>query len=432
MRLYRPKDPPKPHRNVTDCPLGSPSSSSSSPGPPTPHKLKRAAEAVSKQISGHNAMVSRFKEMRLPRPPMFTTASATPPQTDRSHPAKQSKATKRSSNSQNIPPARSPIPKAPSSSVRPTQRTVLSALNPNARLGSPAKPPGLGFGRSTARTTKVPTPLSATIRSKSVQSQVLIHSPLQNAVTPSTASPTTPPSTRTNFADIILPSASSECDIDEPLLPKSCFRTLEDDPESEDDLFEGVELSSSDGIEVQVAKIFAVGLGPASETDVVRRGEMPPPKATPEASVACMPEPMSAAVEWWQPPATRGSEAARGSGPTTPDQKQVVCVPPDVPSQFLSLSPADYEYVASLGGDTFVALSLGRHKQSRRKCMIKVVSNAIVEEESVVRAVLEEQRIMCEASRYPFLSGLMASFRSAEGFYLVSVSYFFFVLRDVA
>ena len=31
----------------------------------------------------------RFKEMRLPRPSMFTTASATPLQTDSSHPAKQ-------------------------------------------------------------------------------------------------------------------------------------------------------------------------------------------------------------------------------------------------------------------------------------------------------------------------------------------------------
>jgi hypothetical protein len=259
---------------------------------------------------------------------------------------------------------------------------------------------------------------------------------LQNAVNPSTTSPTTPPSTRTNFPDIILPSALSEGDIDEPLLPASCFRTLEDDPESEDDLFEGVELSSSDGIEIQVTKIFAVGLGPASETDVVRRREMPPPKVTPEASVTCLPEPMSVAVEWWKPAATTaaGSGAARGSGPSTPDQKQVqvVCAPQNVLSQSLSLSSADYEYVASLGGDAFVTLSLGRHKQSRRKCVIKVVSNAVVEEESVVRAVVEEQRIMCEASRHPFLLGLMASFRGAEGFYLVSVSYFFFLLRDVS
>jgi len=221
----------------------------------------------------------------------------------------------------------------------------------------------------------------------------------------------------------------------------SCFRTLEDDPESEDDLFEGLELSSADGFEAQVAQIFAVGLGPASGTDVVRHGVMPPPKATPEASVTCVLEPISAAVEWWQPAATTavGCGVATGSVPkgrsegletTTPDQKQVVCVPQNVPSQFLSLSSTDYEYVASLGGNAFVTLSLGRHKQSRRKCVIKVISNAIVDEESVVRAVLEEQRIMREASRYPFLLGLMASFYGAEGFYLVSVSCFFFVLRD--
>ena len=213
----------------------------------------------------------------------------------------------------------------------------------------------------------------------------------------------------------------------------SCFRTLDDDPESEDDLFEGLELSSTDGFEAQVAQIFAVGLGPASETDVVRHGVMPPPKATPAASVTCMPEPMSTAVGWWQPATTTavGCGAATGSGrsdrpeTTAPDQKQVVCVPQNVPSQFLSLSSADYEYVASMGGDAFVTLSLGRHKQSRRKCVIKVISNAIVDEESVVRAFLEEQCIMREASRCPFLLGLMASFYGAEGFYLVSVSYFF-------
>ena len=220
----------------------------------------------------------------------------------------------------------------------------------------------------------------------------------------------------------------SECNIDASLLPKSCFHTLKDNPKSEDDLFEGVELSSSDGIEVQVAKIFTVGLEPASEMDVVWHGEMPPPKATPEASIACMPEPISAASKWWQPPATRaatqGGEVARGSGLTTPDQKQVVCIPPDVPAQFLSLSPADYEYVASLGGDAFVTLSLGRHKQSWHKCVIKVVSNAIIEEESVIHAVLKEQHIMHEASRYPFLSGLMAFFHSEEGFYLLHELFF--------
>jgi hypothetical protein len=269
----------------------------------------------------------------------------------------------------------------------------------------------------------------------------MIYSPLQGAVSPSTTSPTTPASTRTSFSDLTVASASSEVDIDEPLLPLSCFRTFEDDPESEeDDLFGTVELSSVDGFEAQIAQIFAEGLGPASETDIVLHGEMPPPKATPEASVACVPEPMSAAVGWWQPAAITavGCGAATISRPpkagsdglrtTTPDQKQVVCVPQNVPSLFRSLSSADYEYVASLGRDAFVRLSLGRHKQSQRKCVIKVISNVIVEEESVTRAALEEQRIMREASRYPFLLGLMASFHGAEGFYLVSVSLFVFVI----
>ena len=438
MCLYKPKDPAKPHRNAIDCPIGSPSSSSSSPGSPTPHKLKRAAEAVSKQISGHNAMVARFKEMRLPRPQIFTTVSATPPETVHSHTAKQSKATKRSSNSQNVPPVRSPIPKPLASPVSPTQRSVLSAVNTNSRLGSPTNPPGLGFRKSTTRAT----PLSATSRSKWDPSQSMAHSPPQMAVSPSITSPTTPASTRTTFSDVAVASASSGVDIDEPLLPVSCFRTFEDDPESEDDLFGEVELSSVDGYEAQIAQIFAEGLGLASETDIVRHGEMPPPKATPKASAACVPEPMSAALGWWQPAAitTVGCGTATVSGPpkarsdglgtTTADQKQVICVPQNVPSQFLSLSSADYEYVASLGRDAFVRVSLGRHKQSQRKCVIKVISNAIVEEESVVRAALEEQRIMREASRFPFLLGLMASFHGAEGFYLVSVSHFVFVIHD--
>jgi hypothetical protein len=57
-------------------------------------------------------------------------------------------------------------------------------------------------------------------------------------------------------------------------------------------------------------------------------------------------------------------------------------------------------------------------------CVVKVISNAIIEEQTVVRAVLEEQRIMREASNFPFLLGLMASFHDANGFYLVSVSFF--------
>jgi hypothetical protein len=58
-----------------------------------------------------------------------------------------------------------------------------------------------------------------------------------------------------------------------------------------------------------------------------------------------------------------------------------------------------------MGQDAFFTLSLGIHKPSQRKFLIKVISNTIVEEGSVVRAVLEEQRIMRQASDYPFLLG---------------------------
>src|SRR5580658_5806984 len=95
MRLYKKKDIPKPHHSTLDCPLGLPSAS---PGSTTPDRFKRAAEAVSKQISGHKAMVAQFKEMKLPRPPMFSTKTATSTKSDHSHslPPTQSKATKRS------------------------------------------------------------------------------------------------------------------------------------------------------------------------------------------------------------------------------------------------------------------------------------------------------------------------------------------------
>jgi serine/threonine protein kinase len=140
---------------------------------------------------------------------------------------------------------------------------------------------------------------------------------------------------------------------------------------------------------------------------------------------------MSAIVEWWEPAAIQREVAidfnsqVRSDGFETtlsPDQKPMTRVPKTVPRQS-HLPSADYEYLASLGWDAFGALSLGIHKRSRRACAIKVISNAIVEEQTVFRAVLEEQRIMREASSFPFLLELMASFYDANGFYLVSVSF---------
>jgi serine/threonine protein kinase len=94
--------------------------------------------------------------------------------------------------------------------------------------------------------------------------------------------------------------------------------------------------------------------------------------------------------------------------------RTVLCRPP---------SSADYEVVASLAKRAFGAFALGIHKQSGRQCAIKVISNVIIKEQSVIRTVLEEQRIMREASGHPFLLGLLASFYDAHGFYLVSVRF---------
>lgn len=194
------------------------------------------------------------------------------------------------------------------------------------------------------------------------------------------------------------------------------------------------------GFELQVAQIFAKGLGSVSENEVVHHGLVTPPTITPEATPASTFEPMSAVVEWWEPavkttvesdvpmePKFEGKvngfeviplDACQPTSVVTLDAglpKAVPCQPPSV---------ADYEHVASLGQSTFGAVSLAIHKPSQRQCIIKVISNAVVEEENVVRVVLEEQRIMREVSGYPFLSGLLASFVDRHGFYLVSVSLF--------
>ncbi|KAI0276610.1 kinase-like domain-containing protein [Russula aff. rugulosa BPL654] len=68
----------------------------------------------------------------------------------------------------------------------------------------------------------------------------------------------------------------------------------------------------------------------------------------------------------------------------------------------------------------FCSISLCVHKQSRRQCAVKIISNAVLEDQRIVGAVLAEQRIMREVSHYPFLLGLLASFRGVHGLYLIS------------
>jgi hypothetical protein len=243
----------------------------------------------------------------------------------------------------------------------------------------------------------------------------------------------------------------------------SCFHSREEDPEiEEEDLLQTVELTSD--FESQVAQIFGVGLGYVSENEVVKHGEIAPPKATPETMLASALEPMSAVVEWWEPTANPAIEfdvamTVKPKGRTDGfeaiplNQNQIACVPstntgrPPLslacrPASFdMGLpktipcqppSSADYEYVASLGHGAFGSIALCIHKPSRRQCAVKIFSNAILEEQRMVRAVLAEQRIMREASGYPLLSGLLASFHDVHGFYLVSVSLLFPMLRDVS
>jgi hypothetical protein len=248
----------------------------------------------------------------------------------------------------------------------------------------------------------------------------------------------------------------------------SCFHFFdEDDPEMEDELLQTVEVTSD--LESQVAQIFGVGLGYVSEDEVVKHGEIAPPKVTPEAMLAPTLEPMSAVVEWWGPtvhPAIESdvAKAVKSKGETDGfetiplDQNPIACMPStDIgrPSLSLSCQPcqptsvvrfdvalprtvprqppssADFEFVASLCPGAFRSIALCIHKQSRRQCAVKIISNAVLEDQRLVRAVLAEQRIMREVSRYPFLLGLLASFRGVHGLYLVSVSLLFPVLGDI-
>ena len=66
-----------------------------------------------------------------------------------------------------------------------------------------------------------------------------------------------------------------------PLLPVASFHSLEEDPQLEKDQFKVVETQLSSGPEARVRQIFSMGSGPVSENDVVRHGEVAPPKATP-------------------------------------------------------------------------------------------------------------------------------------------------------
>ena len=450
MRLYKKKDTPKSSRPTPDCPPGLPTPSS---GSATPDRFKRAAEAVSRQISGHKAMVAQFKDMRLPRPPIFSAKPATSTKSAQpsSLPPAQTKATKRSGKPQPVP-ARSTNPKAPTATVSLKQRPVLSNVDTN--LPSSTKPPGL----SSKKTLPVNKPSAPRAAQKITQP---VQSPIRPSPQKAGAKPSTSPSNNRASTGIVLASVSVtpaptqvELELDEPLLPASCFRPLEEedeDEELEDELFQTVEATSD--LASQVAQIFGVGLGHPSEDEVVKHGEIAPPRITPEAMLAPTLESMSAVVELWKPtmkPAIDSDVATDGFEAIPLDQTQVACMPSmniGEPSLSLARQPtsvvrsadlrqppssADFEFVASLCSGPSCSISLCVHKQSRRQCAVKIISNTVLDDQKTVRSVLAEQRIMREVSRYPFLLGLLASFLGVQGLYLVSVSLLLFpVLCDI-
>ncbi|KAI9439420.1 kinase-like domain-containing protein [Lactarius psammicola] len=461
MRLYKQKDIPKQPRNPSD---GPPRATSASPDARFPHRLKRAAEAVSKQIAGHKAMVSQFKESKPPLQPVVNN----PP------PLKRSNAVKGSAKLP-VVPLKAEVPKVIASVTGSKKHVAPSGTSPKSR--SPPAPPGLSTKKAAPPRAKnvVPTTLAAPSKSQSLSSQT--RSPVQKAGTKSSASPAKRSATAASLTSISLTPVPEQDEVDEPLLPASCFRPLAEDPESEDEdedwLTDQLELMSD--FDTQISQVFSLGLVPQFKDDVVQHGEVAPPLTTPGATLAQILEPMSALVEDSYEPEI--NFASNSDGFETIPLHLTECVANDTPeivpipskqstSSICSVSPivsshpviqkslsgqppsstnygsvsptassdlvlqkslscqppssTDYEFVSYLGKGAFGAVLWGIHKKNRRDCAIKIISKAIAEEQDIVHAVLAEQRVMRQASGYPYLLGLLASFHDADNFYLIS------------
>ena len=469
MRLYKPKVLPIQHRPLD-------------PSPPTTSsdRLKRATEVVGKQLSGHKAMLAQFKELKLPRPLTFSTKPGIAPQTERSESSPTKGKAAKTSGKPPISPERSPVSKAPVAVAGPKPRASLSAACTTPR--SPTKPPALRAEKPTSPVRKASTPRAALGQPQSAPSpdrrlpQKARTSTSPVECPPATANLSYVPITPTpKQVDWLRSNSSSESSTsngkhgtvgicsNQPLLPLSCFQSLEDDsrsnsdPESSEfDLEFDVDLSAD--LESQVAQIFSVGLGCTSEAESVRHHEITPPRTPQEVSLAPTLEPLSAVVEMWDSAleskastelkatprrdrtatanaAATHMNASHGLGlglasipipwrthTLSRPARSSARLPRTLPRQ--PLSSTDYEYVAYLGKGAFGAVALAIHKEIQRQCAVKIISKAIVEEQNLIRDVLAEQRIMREASCQPFLLGLLASFHNAHAFYLVSVSEF--------
>jgi hypothetical protein len=443
MRLYKQKDIPKQLRNSPD---GPPRASSASPDGTFPQRLKRAAEAVSKQIAGHKAMISQFNDSKLPRQPVIDN----PPSLKRSNAVKGSVKPP-------VTPRKADVPKALASVTGSKKHVAPSSTSPKSRF--PPAPPGLGTKKATPQRVKnAPTTLAAPIKPQPLSSKT--RSPVQKSGTKSSVTPTERSATPANISSVPLTSIpeedAEEDEVNELLLPTSCFRPLAEDSDLEEDwLDDDVELTAD--FDTQITQIFSVGLGSQSKDDMVRHGEIVLPLATPGTTLAQTLEPMSAHVEHWYEPEVNLASSSDGFE-TIPlhltdcaaDDAPVIAPIPSIPSveptpsRIHSVSPvvssdlvfqnslscqppqppssADYEFVSYLGNGAFGAVLSGIHKQNRRSCAIKIMSKSAIEEQDIVHAVLAEQRVMRQASGHPYLLGLLASFHDADNFYLVSVS----------
>ncbi|KAI0300059.1 kinase-like domain-containing protein [Multifurca ochricompacta] len=426
MRLYKQKNILKQHLNTPDC---LPSLSPTPPATPSPYQLKRAADAVSKQIS----MLAQFKELKMPRTPVFSTKLVNPQPTSRPLPPNLSKAVK-ASGQLPIAPTRAHVPRVQNSVLGPKQH-VLPART-STKPQTPARAPGLSSEKAIPAVKKAPTPNATANRPQSFSSS---SRPLPSKAGSKSTTPLSQRggSTRAKVGSSVTCTPKPKTvDLDQPILSVSCFQSVVDDPALKAKLTENVKLTSE--FEVQVTQAFEAGLGPITGNEVARYGEIAAPSNIPGVVTIVStlePMPMSALVEWYEP--VIETELAFESlaqvevdefETTALAQNHMTCVASTRASgaQDVSLFPyqppssTDYEYVAYLGKGSFGAVALGIHKRDRRQCAVKIICKAIVEEKNLVHAVLVEQRVMREASGYPFLLGLLASFHDVHNFYLVS------------
>ena len=313
MRLYKQKDISKQHRNSPD---GPPRATSASPDGKLPQRLKRAAEAVSRQIAGHKAMISQFNDSKPSRQPVI----------DNPPPLKRSNAVKGSVKPP-VVPRKADVPKALASLTGSKKQFAPSSTSPKSR--SPPAPPGLGTKKATPQRAKsVLTTLTAPIKPKPQSPSSQTRSPVQKTGTESLASPTERTATPANLPSVTLTSIPEQDASDELLLPVSCFRAFAEDSDLEEDwLDDEVELTSD--FNTQITQVFSFGLGPQSKDDVVRHGEIAPPLITPGTTLTQTLEPMSVLVENWVEPII--TIASSSDGFETIPLHLTDCVPNDTP-----------------------------------------------------------------------------------------------------